>query len=363
MKTKLGTPDKVKNLSYSNYGALLKKALPPLHNAPEPESYVMISGAKLPWKGAPNNPEQPLFYVGDIKQWVKWLKTQKTITLDDYSFGLCKLTLEGDKAQVRLLSEKGKLAKPTALKEVQKVFKTMKPKVFFEAVEAFDAPVVDTAPQQDTKAQLALAQTLTERHQQFVMVQKRLQTTTDPKQKATTEATRKKLLQALQQACLQWQQQVVKVGTNVAANPELQKGQQLYERWAKQLKLDTGAPQETTAPNSTIQQLAQQAVKDRIHLEESFSDTLHTAPQIEKHIVDLKKLVQQWSNTVKTARQTPSEELQAMQEYIQYAEQDWKVLKPLYTDWFALQQRIKTEGYTEERYRQLTQLTQQMQNI
>ena len=138
MKMKLGTVDKVKGLSYGNYGALLKKELPALSTAVEPVGYLLLAGANLPWKGGANNPAQPLFYVGDTIQWGKWLKTQKKIGLNDYSYGLCKVSLQGEKADVKLLPEKGKLAKPTAIKPIQKVFKGMKPKIFFEMVEALE---------------------------------------------------------------------------------------------------------------------------------------------------------------------------------------------------------------------------------
>lgn len=153
---KLGTVDKLKSLSYGNYSTLLKKELPALASAVEPTEYLLLSGTQLPWKEGANSPEQPLFYVGDTKQWIKWLKTQKKITLNDYSYGVCKVQMNGEKADVQLLPEKGKLAKPATLKPIQKVFKGMKPKVFFELVESLEGTASGGTAPRTTEAPLSL---------------------------------------------------------------------------------------------------------------------------------------------------------------------------------------------------------------
>ncbi|MFK7796980.1 MAG: hypothetical protein AB8E82_05970 [Aureispira sp.] len=144
MKTKLGTVKLLQGQNYGSYTSIVKKTLPDLVKSAEPVPYILISGTHLPWKGASNNPAQPLFYVGNTKDWIKWTKASKTLTLKDYSYGTCKVAMQGDKAQIRLVSEKGQLTNPMPFKPLGKIFEKMKPKMFFTVVDGWEAAPVTT---------------------------------------------------------------------------------------------------------------------------------------------------------------------------------------------------------------------------
>lgn len=144
MKTKLGTVKLLQGQNYGSYASILKKSLPELVKSPEPVPYVLISGTHLPWKGAANDPAQPLFYVGNNKDWVKWIKANNDLTLKDYSYGTCKVAMQGDKAQISLVNEKGQLTNPMPFKPLGKIFEKMKPKMFFTVVEGWEGTPVAT---------------------------------------------------------------------------------------------------------------------------------------------------------------------------------------------------------------------------
>lgn len=138
MKQKLGAATKLKSLTYSNYTGLLKKELLPLCGSADPLKYILVAGSALTWKQQPKSPTQPLFYVGDLKDWIKWVGAQK-LTLKEYSYGTCKLVVEKDTVQVRLLPQKGSLAETPAMTAIAKIFKGVKPKLAFTVVKEWTA--------------------------------------------------------------------------------------------------------------------------------------------------------------------------------------------------------------------------------
>lgn len=145
MKTKLGSVNKLKGLSYSNYEGLLKKLLPEIANETTPQQYILLAGSKLPWKQNPNNPDQPLLYIGSTKDWIKWAKENK-VSLKEFSYGTCKVQWKDGVATIQLVPEKGQLLSSQGFKPITKVFKTLKPKVFLETVEGWEVDPLGTAP-------------------------------------------------------------------------------------------------------------------------------------------------------------------------------------------------------------------------
>jgi hypothetical protein len=249
MKTKLGTVKLLEGQNYGSYASIVKKTLPDLVKSTEPTSYVLISGAHLPWKGAANNPDQPLFYVGNTKDWIKWTKANKDLTLKDYSYGTCKVAMEGDKAQIRLLSEKGQLTNPMPFKPLGKIFAKMKPKMFFTVVEGWEdttavptdvkkAPASKQAPKAAAIDQKFAPKATTDR-QQFEAA---IDGIHSPKE--LDEALKGLLLQAKQ-----WEAVLKKNGQNdtealIAFKTYLTKSQQewkqirpLYDDWLKKQKI------------------------------------------------------------------------------------------------------------------------------
>lgn len=137
MKTKLGSVNKLKGLTYSNYEGLLKKELPELAQETAPQQYIIIVGGSLPWKQG-KHPEHHLLYIGNIKDWAKWVKDNK-LAVKEYSLGTCKVQLKDGVATVQLLSEKGQLFSSQSFKHLAKSFKDKKPKIFFEIVDSWKA--------------------------------------------------------------------------------------------------------------------------------------------------------------------------------------------------------------------------------
>ena len=217
----------------------------------EPIDYILIAGEQLSWKENPQSAEQPLFYVGNTKDWVKWAKSNKAVNLKDYSYGQCRLSLDGDKATVQLLAEKGQLAKPQTLKPLQKVFKRMKPKVFFEVVEGW------TEISSPTVA-LELAKTFLTQHKQFTALQQQFEKSEAAGEGAEVirlSADRRRLASSLRQTTVQWKADVVDSDLDYTSNPALQQGQKIYEHWDGKLnKRSASKKARTKSPTDVLAQ-------------------------------------------------------------------------------------------------------------
>lgn len=339
MKMKLGAIDKLEKLSYENYELLLKKELPSFVDQIDPIEYMLISGSVLPWKDGSTSDETPMLYLGDTDKWIKWIRAQKNVDLDDYSYGVCRVTLANDKAQVALLPEKGKLTTPTNLKAIQRVFKTMKPKVFFEVVEELESIEAQEEPtsQSDVPArpmQLALA--LIKRHQQLVQVLQQLKTATDPPLVAEANVNRQKLVALLRQLLPEWQTLVVVPNVDTSTDDLLAKGQQLYDYWMKQLKLAVDEPAPVEAP---LQETYHQQLTEWQELIDSVIAEAGAPSRIEQYIDGLAKDVHQWEKEA-----IPKAALATAQQTLAKLQTDWATIKEAYAHWQQLYLQVEEDS-------------------
>lgn len=368
MKTKLGSVKKLEGLSYNNYEGLLKKTLPSLDGETEPLDYILIAGEQLDWKEQPKSEEQPLFYVGNTKDWVKWIKGSKTITLKDYCYGTCQITLEGDKANVQLLPEKGQLAKPQTLKPLAKVFKRMKPKVFFEVVEGWPeatSQVTAEAGSEDasTAAALELAKTFLTQHKQFTALQQQFEKSEaagEGAQVIRLAADRRGLLSSLRQTTGQWKTDVMDADLEYSSNPALQQGQKLYDHW--DAKLNKRPASKKAAPQSSTDPLAEKRKAFEAEELNYYENVLRnfeqyindfdgdqTPDDINQNLLKYAANINTWRAASRKAGLPPSETLTNFTEEYRKALDAWKGMQPFYTDWWdkktALEQTYTKEGY------------------
>jgi len=135
MKAKLGGTKKVKKLKYQGYKALLKKSLKKIVESGKNEKmqFAIVKGDDLPWKDG-SGEDKPLLYIGDIKDWKKDVKSLK-LDMKGFAYGECQVSRKGDKVEIKLAPQKGKLAAQANLKPLKKLFATkFKPKVLLETV-------------------------------------------------------------------------------------------------------------------------------------------------------------------------------------------------------------------------------------
>lgn len=264
MKLRLGDIDKLEKLSYDKYETLLKTSFKKLQNLEEPVEYFLLMGDTLPWKDSDDPEKQPLLYIGDTNKWMRWLKDSDQRDLyrakDNFSQGLCKVSLNRNRATVSLLPKTGILTRDQQnFKVVEKVFNKMSPtKVFFEIVDSFAAPepkeedAVDPALQRP----LELAKALTRQHQQFLGIHRQWRAETNAEKKATLNTDRKEIAEAIKALVIEWDQIVVDTQLAIKGNTPLEKAHELHEDWAERLKLDLDEDDEVGADNTADVQRA-----------------------------------------------------------------------------------------------------------
>lgn len=248
MKQKLGDIEKLNDFSYDQYEDLIKKEFKELHDIADPTEYFLLMGDSLPWEDSEDPKKQPLFYVGDTSKWMRWLKKQRDIyrKKDNFSHGLCKISLERNRATVQLLPEEGILTRDQQnFRAVKNVFRKMSPvKVFFEVVESFDAPVAPALVRP-----LEIAKLLSQEHREFLKVHREWRSESDPDRKEQLNNTRKEIADDIKALVVEWDNIVVDAKLDIGDDQVLQKGHQLHEDWAERLNLDLDEDDDVGADN------------------------------------------------------------------------------------------------------------------
>lgn len=366
MKAKLGKLAILPKVQYQGYKGLLKKSILATLNSKETDGmtkYVMLSGERLNWKCGGQLPEKPMLFLDqNYSSLVKDLKADKNITLKHFSYGRCKLMQNGSAITVYLCPEKGKLAQPAQLKPLQKVFKTFKPKVYFEVVASLDEVQGETADstaledntQNETdrtatanpKRAAAIGQRLMQLHTTAQTERKQL------KEMASTapvymelKVSYAKRLKQLQQLCKLWEEDVAPFSQELELKANWLK---VYDYWTAfflkkkatktekkkdQNQAESSKTEKVVEPKTTTTTEDKSSPEeDKIYMEtgkrlEEFYDKMEkeTDPdllEVIKDVASLRRQLNQWQAVVKKQGfSLHEEELKTMQDILKDLDQ------------------------------------------
>lgn len=347
MKSKLGKLKKVEVTQYTGFKSLLKKSILAALNDPSNSilNYVMITGEQLPWKCGGQVAEKPLFFLDEsYNSLVKDVKATKELDLKTYSYGACKVEQVGTDVTIYLSPEKGKLTQPSLLKPLKKIFKTFKPKVFFEIVADLESVEIDssnpdlledeegTGPPSDTQTTeisprvQSIGENLLKYHQKFQAIDKKVRSLdkSDPKRNKFL-VNRTKVLKHIKHLCTAWTEEISpqQAELNLEANWE-----KLYTHWSTFFAKRKAAKEGTSTDQDAIkieeERLYTKALAD---MERFFTDlekgkTVDPSV-IESDIQSLETHLAEWKKFAKGKSAFPAE-LKEMEKHLANVQSQWK---------------------------------------
>lgn len=355
MKSKLGKLKKIETTDYSSYkGLLKKKIIAELGKSNTICNYILIDSMVLNWKGEEPNEDQPLFYLGQTMAWKKDIKSSKEMDLKAYSYGQCKLLQVGTTVQVFLCPEKGKLTQATLLKPIKKIFKTFKPKVFFEVVATLDEVDTFMKDKQQSKKEIKqdihvledettvssaeVLQTIGTDLQKYHVAMTKLNTAID---KAIDQAAKtpllvkqNQILKRLKHLCASWTTEIEPQAASLIIDEEHKTWQKIYQKWqiffAKRKVAKGGDSSNQDAIKAEEEHIYAKALEDL----EQFQNNLEKGDVIDPSVIEtnienLEQHLTQWKAFVKGKKITFPEELKALEELLVEMRSDWKTFKPL----------------------------------
>lgn len=349
MKAKLGKLKAIETTQYNGYKGLLKKKI--LAGLSQPDmilDYLLIDSEMLSWNGESPTDDQPLFYLGQTTSWKKDIKASKDMTLKNYSYGQCKLIQVGTSVQVALCPEKGKLTQAALLKPIKKIFKTFKPKVFFEVVANLDE--VETLASEDgsegqsskntstglegTDLLTSIGTDLHKYHLAVNKIKAALKGASTQEEKMPLQVKQSKVLKRLKHLCDAWKTDIEPQAKTLIVDKESETWQKIYQNWkvffAKRKEAKTGDSSNEDAVKAEEERIYTKALADLEHFQNNLEKGDLIDPSvIESNIENLEQHLAQWKAFVKDKKVAFPEELKALEEILAEMRSDWKTFKPL----------------------------------
>jgi len=335
MLAKLGKLEKVRKLKYLDYQGLIKKTVKKeLSNTTTTGilQYVLLSGEAFNWNGAEPNKDQPMLFIDEkyqsLVQSIKQDK-EKKFTLEEYSYGTCKMVQIGTEVQVYLCPEKGKLTQPNLLKPIKTILKKAKPKLFLEVVadlETVEVSVLESIGNPEDNAQ-KIGQSLIKYHQVFQQVDKQVKAL--PKEDENRNKVlvqRSKILKHIKHLCNNWAEDIAPKAAELELKDNWIK---VYTHWAtffeKRKEAKAGTSQDKTARAAEEERIYTKALRDLERFADDIKGGLKTDPIIiDNDISALNMHLKEWQNFVKKERSAFPNKLQEIENQISDIEIQWK---------------------------------------
>lgn len=374
MKAKLGKMNQVGNVKHGAYVLLLRNFLKEAATIPDAVyDYVLVKGECLTWKGDTGpSEEQPLLYLGKKMAWEKDLKGNKEYTLKDYSYGQCKIVQVGTDAHLSLLPEKGKLTDDSQLKPLKKVFKKMKPKVFFEVVG--DLTEVEAAPRgdQESNDSVPLVEQLGKELQHYHVLLNKVQEQlkAKPEQREKLLVQQNKILRRLKHLCTNWKEVIVPQADQMLQEEPAQTWQKIYQRWQtyfdKRQAAKEGSSNDIKGIQAEEERLYTKALTDLELFFGNMEKGISLDPAvIETNLTNLEGHYNKWK-TFATGKQGIKHQaaLEEMCQILEEAKKDWSGVKPILEAYHKLSGELEQalDDFDVERAEEKQQLLEDLIN-
>jgi hypothetical protein len=341
MKAKLGKLASIEKMKYASYQSIFRKTLKEVLNDAKADGisdYVLVNGAHLSWKGAEATEEQPLLYLGHSNTWKKDLKANKEMDLKAYSYGTCKIVQVGSNIEIALCPEKGKLTQDSLLKPLKKIFKSFKPKTFFEvvsnlsAVESSENSTSDTATTDESPEQSLLStigKDLQKYHLAVEKIKKTIAAAKTEEEKMPLLIKQNQILKRLKHLCTSWTTDIRPQADVLITDKTSETWQKIYQKWNAFFESRTAAKEGTSTDKD-----ARKAEEERIYTKalgdlDQFYDNLEKGDLIdpsviESNIENLEGLYNKWKNFVGKEASAFDGELELFEEILNNLREEWK---------------------------------------
>lgn len=370
MKAKLGKLDAVKGLKYNGYQALLKKTVKEVLGDASTNGvcdYVLVAGQHLAWGGGNSEEGQPLLYLGKKNTWEKDLKASKTMDLKAYSYGTCKVVQVGTDIQISLCPEKGKLTQDNLLKPIKKIFKTFKPKTFFEVVGDLNAVESTSNETGSEKSEGDLLQTigadLQKYHVAIEQVKKAIAAAKNEEEKMPLLVKQNQILKRLKHLCASWKNDIAPEAASLITDKKSETWQKIYQKWNAFFEKRQAAKE-----GNTNDQAAVKAEEERIYTKalgdmEQFSDNMKSqefvdVSVIETNIKNMEGHLSKWKQFAQEKTHFPKE-LNAFEEKVKQLKDKWAKERNRYVA-FSEGRAVIYQKMKEGNYQEAKQLLDQL---